>query len=155
MTRTHPAALFATGALCACLTFLALGPAATDAGPEASAPPAARAGEVSFQTTVVRDGKAAAVRIHARSAAAREQSCRVQASVMRERGDPRSRVLTMPERIWSEAIALRVPARGEAVRDVPLPAGAADALAQPTPADGDGAVRVFLQPDCSAQVEVG
>ncbi len=153
MTRPRPAALFATGALGACLALLAFGPGTTGAGPEAVRPPAARAGPVTFETELVREREGAALRIRARNAGGREQGCRVQAAVLRERGDPRSRVVAMPERLWSDAVVLRVPARGEVVRTLALPAGAAPSTRKD--AAGDEPVRAFLDPECSAQVEVG
>ncbi len=155
MTRaTHPAALAAAGALGACLAFLAVAPAITDAGPEAAAPPAARAGPVRFEAELVHDGAATAVRIRARNAGDGAQGCRVRAAVVRERGNPMSRVLTMPEPVWNEAVALRVPARGEAVRTVQLPASA-PAPSRRKAAAAEETLRVFLAPERAADVEVG
>jgi hypothetical protein len=155
MSRAHPAAVFATGALGACLAVLAFGPGTTGAGPEAADPPAARAGPVTFDTELVRGGGGAALRIRARNAGGHAQGCRVQAAVLRERGDPRSRVLATPEQLWSEAVALRVPAKGEAVRTLALPAGAASPPAAGNDASRDEALRVLLQPECSAEAGIG
>lgn len=158
MNRTHPAALFATGTLGACLAFLALGPGSTDAGPEAAAPPAARAGDVSFDADIVRHGKAVAVRVQARSAGARDRHCRVTATLLRSRDERFSRVIAMPDSIWSDAVALRVPARGRAVRELRLPAVAAAKVPEAdrgNPEAPRDTVGVTLVPVCSDVVGVG
>ncbi len=158
MSRAHPAAVLVPGALGACLALLTLGPGFTDAGPEAAVPPAARAGDVSFDAELVRRGDAALVRIRARSGDGRARACRITAELLRGRDARFSRVAAMPVRIWSEAVALRVPARGEASREVPVPAAAAAQLPSPRAGGPDGpvlTVQVRLVPACSEDAGVG
>jgi hypothetical protein len=158
MSRFRSAVPFATAFLSAALSFLVARPSPTDAGPDPSTPPAARAGEVSFDASLVRDGERLAVRIQGRSDAARDRSCSVRASLMRTAGDPSSRVLAMPVEVWTGAVAMRVPAKGEAIQEMPVPAGVAAGLDAPTGRGGrqvPESLNVRLEPDCSGPARVG
>jgi hypothetical protein len=158
MSRFRSAVPFATAFLSAALSFLVARPSPTDAGPDPSTPPAARAGEVSFDASLVRDGERLAVRIQGRNDAARDRSCSVRASLMRTAGDPRSRVAAMPVAIWTGAVAMHVPAKGEAVREVPVPAGVAAGIDAPgvrRAREVAESLDVLLQPDCTSPAGVG
>jgi hypothetical protein len=121
----------ASAVFSACVVFLLFGARLTDAGPAVPRAHGAVAADVSVDGRLVKEGGGWAIQFRALNASARSERCTVAASLTRTVDRPMSRVIRTPEEIWTSSVALTVPASGESVEKLQIPADIAKQIEDP------------------------
>lgn len=112
-------------ALGACTAFLLLVASPIDAGAGAPQKHAALSREVAVDGALIREGSTWFINLRASNSGAREQRCQVTASLTHMRASPMARTFSVPQIVWSSAVAMRLPPHGDADRKLQLPADVA------------------------------
>jgi hypothetical protein len=123
--------LLTSAAFSACVVFLLFGARLTDAGPSVQRAHGAVAANVSVDGRLVREGDGWAIHFRAVNAGARAELCKVAASVTKTVDSPMSRVGRMSRGLWTSTVALTVPASGESVEKLQIPADIAKQIKEP------------------------
>jgi hypothetical protein len=162
--RPRRLAALAAFAVSAALAFSIVRPGAPEAG-DGDAPPLAVAGPVRLYGELARAGEGWSVQVRAVNGGRSAQRCRVTARVAERRDSPMSRVVSVPQELWTTELALKVRAGAAAEQRAVVPAAVADRLgtaarALPTPARNAAALEqvtrsVSLQAACVDEEAVG
>jgi hypothetical protein len=117
--------------LSACVVFLLFGARLTDAGPNVPRAHGAVDADISVDGSLVREGAGWAIHFRAVNAGARNERCKIAASLTKTVDSPMSRVIRMPLEIWTSTVALTLPASGESVEKLQIPADIAKQIKGP------------------------
>ena len=119
MNRSRPLGFFPTvlvsAALSACLVVVVFGATSTNAGRQTQRHGAVTQ-EVSVDGELVRAGEGWVIRLKAINGGAKDQDCKVAASLTSVRSSMMARAMPSPKEIWKSTVALKVPAKGESAQ---------------------------------------